>query len=522
MYPTDSPLRIAALVDDARPINGAYVAVPASLGNLQKLTKGAFPVVSPMEKDGYDWPIKRPWAPLTHQKITSSFLALNPRCFCFNDMGTMKTLSALWAADYLMEIERRAGKSCRTIICCPLSIMRPVWADAIFQHMIGRRSCVVLHGDPEKRRRLLEKPHDFYIINHDGLGVGAPQDRKKLFQGFARDLEAREDIRIAIVDEASVYRDATTKRHRVARALLAGREYLWLMTGTPTPNGPTDAYGLAKLINNANGESFSAYKHRVMTPLGPFKWVPKAGSSAAARQLLQPAVRYAIEDCVNLPPCTVQRRDAEMSVAQHVAYRELKRDAVLMIKASGGVVTVPNQAALRTKLIQIACGAVYDSEHKSHEIEAEPRIRVLEEAIEQARAKVVVFVPLTNVLNMLYKRLSKRWSCAIIKGGVLEKERTSILRDFQRTEHPHILIVDPGAVAHGNDFTAADTEIWYAPTDKNEHWQQGIKRIDRPGQVRNTTIVQIAATPVEREIYSRLENNQSMQGVILKLVEGST
>lgn len=520
VYKTDAPLPILATTDGAARLDGGHIAVPATLPNLQALQALDYPTVAPMENAGYDWPIKRPWKPLPHQKTTSNFLTLHRRCFCLNDMGTMKTLSALWAADFLMEMERREGRAFRALIVAPLSILRSVWGDAIFQNFVNRRKFVLLHGDAEKRRKLLNIDADFYIINHDGLGVGVPMERKQPFTGLAKDLEDRKDIRLAIVDEASVYRDSTTKRHRVARRLLGEREYLWMMTGTPTPNGPVDAYGLAKLVNNAHGENLTNYKSRVMMQLFKFKWVPRQGSAQAAKAMLTPAIRYAIEDCVDLPPCTTQQRDVEMSPTQLKAYNALKREAVLMMK-EGQMVQAVNQAALRIKLIQIACGAVYDDKHDTYTLDASPRIAVLREVLEQCAEKVIVFAPLTNVLNMLHKDLCKEFSCAVINGQVGQDERAKVFRGFQSGDHPRVILADPATMAHGLTLTAASTIVWYAPTDKTELYIQANKRIDRPGQTKNTTIVQIAATPVEREIYRRLENNETMQGVILKLTEGT-
>lgn len=519
LYPTDEPLRYIAAVPEAKRIGDGWIGVPARLNTLQALRKLGEEVPSPLECDGYDWPIKRPWKPLTHQKITAAFLALHPRCFCLNDMGTMKTLSALWAADYLMEIERRKGKRLRALIVAPLSILRVVWEEAIFRNFLGRRTSAIVHGSAEKRRKQLEKDVDFYIINHDGLAVGLPHNRKSPLEGLAKDLHARTDIQLAIVDEASVYRDAGTRRHRAARLLLGSREYLWLMTGTPTPNGPVDAYGLAKLINNANGESFTSYKNRVMLQVANFKWVPRVGAAASARALLQPAVRYAIEDCVDLPPCTVQQREAELSKEQIDAFRTLKREAVMSM-ANGAIVHAVNEAALRTKLIQTVCGAIYDGTHASHDLNPAGRIGVLEEIIEGTSRKVVVFAPLTNVLNLLYSKLDKH-NRAIINGAVKGDERREIFKRFGNPDDPlRVLLADPATISHGvNDLVTADVVVWYGPTDKTEHYLQGNKRIDRPGQTVRTTIVQIVASKIEREIFARLENNESLQGVILKLAE---
>jgi SNF2 family DNA or RNA helicase len=105
-----------------------------------------------MDIHGYDWPIYRGWKVLPHQRVTANFLALHPRSFCLNDMGSMKTLSALWAADYLMEMHRRQGVKFRALIVAPLSILATTWQEAIWKHFIGRRTCAILTGSAARRR----------------------------------------------------------------------------------------------------------------------------------------------------------------------------------------------------------------------------------------------------------------------------------------------------------------------------------------------------------------------------------
>ena len=48
----------------------------------------------------YNWPGL--YKPFAHQKVTSSFLTMNRRSFCFNEQGTGKTGSVIWASDYLI------------------------------------------------------------------------------------------------------------------------------------------------------------------------------------------------------------------------------------------------------------------------------------------------------------------------------------------------------------------------------------------------------------------------------------
>lgn len=520
VHDVPEPGRVLGSVPGSVHLSNGYVASPTTLYNLQVLTWLGLPTPPPME-GRYDWPIAPPWKPLAHQKVMANFLALHPRCFNFSDMGTMKTLSILWAADYVMQ-QFPAGQ-CRALIVAPLSILERVWADAILKNFLARRTFVILHGDHEKRRDQLRKPADFYIINFDGLKLGAPKTKGE-GRGLYQDLAERRDIRMAIVDEASKYRDASTDLHKAARAQLAQRDYLWLATGTPTPNGPTDAYGLAKLVNNAHGESFGSFRDRVMYRAAQFKWLPKVGAMAAARQLLSPAIRFAIEDCVDLPPCVVQQREVPFSAEQKTAYEEMKRDLQIASK-SGSMITAANEAVLRLKLLQIAGGAIYDQNRDSHSLSAAPRIAALKEVIAETAEKIIVFAPLTNILHMLSQELSKDpatkgISKEIFNGEVSPKRRAEIVSAFQSGAEPRILLADPGTMAHGLTLTAATAIVWYCPTDKTEIYLQANKRIDRPGQTKSTTVVQLVSTPVEREIYRRLDNNQSMMGLILQMVKG--
>ena len=499
VYDTPGDDRIIASVPDAVKLHNGYVAAPATLYNLQLLRYLGFPTIQPMDL-AYDWPGR--YVPFTAQRVTANFLAVHPRAFVLNDMGTGKTLAALWAADFVM----RSNPGVRCLVVAPLSTLERVWADAIWQNFLGRRKVVVLHGSSAKRKELLGSDADFYVVNYDGVEV------------LAKELAERLDIRMVIVDEASAYRNRTTERHRIARKLLATRDYLWMMTGTPTPNGPTDAYGMAKLVNNCFGEGWQSYHDRVMMKVSMYKWIPKTGAHSEAHKLLQPAVRFAISDCVDLPPCTVQARDVELSPAQATAYKTMKRD--LQIMAAKVPITAQNEAVLRLKLLQISCGAIYGADREIHHVDASPRVKALREIMEQCNEKIIVFAPFTSVVHMLHRELKKDYSVEVINGEVPAKVRNSIFSAFMDSDNPRVLVADPGTMSHGLTLTAASTIIWYAPTDRTETYLQANKRIDRPGQTKATTIVQLAATPVEREVYRRLEANESLQGLVLALAKG--
>lgn len=541
VYDLPEPDKVMPHVIDGLRLHNGYCAIPASLFNLQVLRHFGLPVIPVVDLD-YDYPIAKPFRPREHQKIMTNFMVLHPRCFNLSDMGTMKTLATLWACDYVMlEHERKVMSSgygravatspqlhemtpggtnrLRALISCPLSIMQRVWGDAIFQHLTGRRTFTIIHGSAQKRRELLKQDTDFYIINHDGVGVGARFNKQNRIEldGLARDISERDDIGIVAVDEASAYRDGTTRRHRIARSVIARKPYFWLLTGTPTANGPLDAHGLARLVNGAFGESFRNYKQRIMYRVGPWKWEPKRGAHEEAYKLLRPSIRFEMRDCTDVPPSTEQMRDVELSSEQKKLYKKLQEDLILQLE-NGKTITAAHEAALRLKLLQLSCGAIYDSDHHVTKIDCGPRLAELRAVIEEASRKVIIFTPLTSVVHLLYDDL-KEYSRAMINGEVPPKVRDAIFHKFQSEADPQLLIADPATMSHGLDLFAASVVVWYGATDRTELYLQANRRIDRPGQTVPTTIVQLAATKVEREIFRRAASNQAMQGAILEMVK---
>lgn len=102
------------------------------------------PIPSPITRD-YNWP--GIYKPFDHQRETAEFLSTHNKAFCFNEAGTGKTSSVLWAADYLMN----KGLVKRVLIICPLSIMISAWQGDVFNTCMHRTSAVC-HGTASKRK----------------------------------------------------------------------------------------------------------------------------------------------------------------------------------------------------------------------------------------------------------------------------------------------------------------------------------------------------------------------------------
>jgi SNF2 family DNA or RNA helicase len=448
----------------------------------------------------YDFPIQAGRTPFAHQKETAAFCTLYPRLFVLNDPGTAKTVPILWACDYLMKI----GQIRKVIINAPLSTLDLVWAQEIFGTLMHRR-CAVLHGSRERRQHLFAQDFDFYIINHHGLDI------------LTDDLKGRSDIDLIVVDESAEYRNSTTDMYETLAGAI-GRRRLWMVTGTPTPKAPTDAWAQARLVNKHQVPVyFGSWKRQTMMQLSTHKWIPREGSYEMAFQALQPAIRFRKADCLDLPPVLYEKRAVELSPQQKKAYSTMKNQMVMM--GDAGTITAVNAADRVNKLRQILLGVVKvpgtDDEYEL--LDHKPRLKVLLECISQAAAKVIVIVPFKGIVLALAKEVGKEYSCEIINGDVTKKQRDEIFTRFKREQDPRVLLCHPQVMAHGINLTEADTTIFYGPIFSNNHDQQAIERFNRPGQTRKMTIIQLGAMPLEWAIYQQVAGQKVSQMSMLDL-----
>jgi SNF2 family DNA or RNA helicase len=473
------------------------VAVYFGLKEAQALTdlkiKG---VPSTITRD-YHWPGQ--FKPFAHQKETAAFLTLRKRAFCFNEQGTGKTAAVIWAADYLMNL----GLVRRVLIICPLSIMKSAWQQDLFKFAV-HRSCDVAYGKKDQRIKVVQGGAEFVIVNFDGVEIIKNEIANGKFD-------------LIVVDEASAYKNVQTNRWKTLKSLVTPELRLWMLTGTPAAQSPVDAFGLAKLINpDGIPKFYGQFRDKVMEKIGQFRWIPRKDAEVTVHNALQPAIRFEKAQCLDLPEVTHVERDAPLTPQQDKYYKMLKQ--LMVMQASGEEVTSVNAAVQLNKLLQISGGAVYSDTKEIIEFDVSNRLNVVQEVIEEASHKVLVFVPFTHTITLLKNHLTKAGiACDVISGQVSVNQRNDIIKRFQEQQDPKVLIIQPQAASHGLTLTAANVVIWYAPVTSVETYLQANARINRPGQKNAMTVVHINGSEVERRMYKMLQGNITNHNKIIDL-----
>ena len=491
-----NPKRVTETVPKSTEVRDNEVLVNWGIDEMHTLKRLNINVPSPIQSQ-YTWTGK--YAPFDHQKKTSAFFTMNRKSFCFNEQGTGKTASAIWAADFLLN----QGKINRVLVICPLSIMDSAWREDLFT-FAPHRSVDIAHGASKKRKAIIEQGADFVIINYDGVEIVSEEIANGGFD-------------LIIVDEATHYKNAQSKRWKTLNKLIKDDTWLWLMTGTPAAQSPLDAYGLAKMINPLNvPRFFGSFRDMVMRKVTQFRWIIKPEATDLVFNVLQPAIRFTKEQCLDLPAMTYVKRKVELTRQQQKYYDMLKKKLVMTV--GDDEVSAVNAAVIMNKLLQISAGAVYTDEGDTLEFDIKHRYKVLREVIDESSQKVLIFVPFKHTIDILTDKLrTDGITTEVIRGDVPVARRTDIFKRFQTTDNPRVLVIQPQSAAHGVTLTAANTVVWWGPTPSLETYAQANARVHRSGQTHPCTVVQLQGSAVEKRVYALLDNRINVHTKMIDL-----
>lgn len=437
-----------------------------------------------------------------HQKDDVQFELSHDRTFDTSDAGTGKTRTRLEVFS-----RRRANGAKCALVLATKSLLKTAWELDCkrFTPWLTIQCCYA-----ETREKDFSKKADIYVTNHDAV-KWLEKQKPSFFERFD----------CLIIDESTAFKHHTSARSKALSKIKKYFKYRVCMTGTPNTNNVTDVWNQANILDDGHrlGTSFYHFRSSVQTPtqVGPqanmVRWTDKPGSEEAVGSLLHDiTIRHAFEDCHDIPENHSYVVPFELRGKHMASYAEMQESAVA--KLDTGDVTAINAAAVATKLLQIASGAVYDENGAYHVIDSS-RYELVGDLVD-ARKSCVVFFLWEHQRDLLIEEFDKRkitWT--LIDGSVSSKKRDSAVQDFQHG-FKRVLLAHPASAAHGLTLTKGTSTIWASPTYNLEHYLQGNRRIYRAGQTQKTETVNVIAdgTIEERVHQVLIEKNAKMVNLL--------
>jgi SNF2 family DNA or RNA helicase len=442
----------------------------------------------------------------THQVESVAFFARSPKALDFSDPGTGKTRVQI--EDFAIRRTKGGGKA---LVLGPKSLLKSAWEDDIKRYAPQLKTTIAYASN---RAKAFAVEADVYLTNIDAAKWLAQQPAK-----FFKDFDT------LIIDECTAFKHHTSQRSKAINKIKKYFAYRRGLTGTPSSNGMLDLWHQAYIIDDGArlGKSFFGYRNSICAPqqVGPqpnhIRWQDKEGAEEVVYGLLKDVViRHKFEECTDVPENHQYSMSFHMNPMHRKRYETLQRDAMIVVGKE--VVNAVHAAALVTKLLQTASGAVY-AESGNYALIDSDRTQMVLDLVEE-RPHSVVFFNWQHQRDLLVKEAQKRGiTFAVLDGETKDKQRGQIVTEYQAGYYK-VLFAHPQSAAHGLTLTRGTTTIWCSPTYNLEHFLQGNKRIYRAGQKQKTeTIVLVAPGTIEEQVWERLQAKDLKQGALLELLK---
>lgn len=419
----------------------------------------------------------------------------------FQDCGLGKTVVTLTAVDSLMDRLHSKG----ALIVAPLRVARLVWPleGSRWEHLKWMR-CRVLHG-PKKRERLWGPPGELYSINYEGLMWLVSELNEVPSNEWPFD--------ILVWDELTQMKTDGTARLKAMRPLISKFKRRVGLTGTPSPNSMLELWGQIYVLDGGKrlGTSFSRFRDRFFSRGdGPYaKWHPMENCAEKIVELIGDiALRTAAADHLDLLPPEYIDEELVLPIPFRKMYEKLEKEMFLQLENSE--VEVFNAAALSTKCLQFAGGAVYTEKDVWEEVH-DVKMRRLHHIVEHANGDPVV---VAYGYKHEAERILREFPGAVhLKSGMSAARELDVQDRWDKGLIP-LLVCHPASAGHGLNLQfGGHIGVWFTLPWSLLLYLQFNHRIDRQGQtlppiihrlIVDNTVEEVVATVLDARTQSQI------------------
>ncbi|EAF1322066.1 DEAD/DEAH box helicase [Listeria monocytogenes] len=443
------------------------------------------------------------YKPHEYQSYATEFILSHPISAVFLEMGLGKSVITLSA---IFDLCLDSFLVCKVLVIAPLRVARDTWPAEInkWDHLKGLSYSVAV-GTEKERIDALKKQSTLYIINRENVDwlvhkSGIP---------FHFDM--------VVIDELSSFKSYGAKRFKSLLKVRPSVKRIVGLTGTPSSNGLMDLWAEFRILDLGQrlGRYISHYRNTYFKPDKRnaqiiFSYKPLPGAEEEIyKQISDITISMKSTDYLKMPEYVSNEAFVTLSDKEWKVYSDFKEDMVANLGDED--IDAVNAAVLSGKLLQMANGAVYDSENKAHVIH-DKKLDALEDLIEGANGKpVLVAYWYKHDLERIKDRFPVR-----------QIQSSKDIEDWNNSKIP-IAVIHPASAGHGlNLQSGGSTLIWFGLTWSLELYQQTNARLYRQGQ-RDTVIVHhiITKNTIDEDVLLALTKKEKTQDALIDAVKAN-
>lgn len=450
----------------------------------------------------------------------------------FFDVGTGKTLTAI---DLIRHLSARNNGLLRGLILCP-KIVVTNWQREIAKYSkIHPRDVVPLVGSAKQRFKLftenagrdgvLTVPR-LFITNYEAMEM---EDLVEVI--------FRWNPELIVADEAHRLKSQESKRAKTVLRLSQCARYKFALTGTPILNTAMDLFNIFKFLDGGEtfGKNFYAFRSIWFENLNANwqsqksfpKWEARPDTYGKFSEMVKrKSIQAKKSECLDLPPFVRKQVFVELSKEQRRLYDQMKKDYIAYVEeqeAKGTVRAVVAQLAITKalRLQQIVTGYAKIDDGSIHKIKDNPRLKALEELLEELSPhhKIIVW----SVFHENYSDIATvcrklKLEFGELHGKIGDKERQVAIDRFTNDESCRVLIANQAAGGIGINLIASDVSIFFSKNFSLEQDIQAEGRNYRGGSERHQSVTRIDITAegtIDDLINTALAEKQEISSLIL-------